>query len=267
MTTNPYDSTGRRHLAIAADRLDRQGWTFDNLRVSEIIERIDEDDNELFARLLDATRAGDQHAGTVALYAVLPRLLTSVRATTGRTCRTRALDETLGFAWIVITEPGNPSPGTAASTSSSAESGSGPGAASTPTASTDPTSPNERSPTRPNCSTDSATPRAKTSTRPATRSCAASRSNASAAPSTKRSRTVPSKRTTGPPSSTPESWASPHTASTAANPAPGPPSGEPSTASEPSLTSMRSSMTEEVPTACGAGPAPLIFTWRLAGVR
>ncbi|MEZ5259943.1 MAG: hypothetical protein R2705_24585 [Ilumatobacteraceae bacterium] len=109
-TTNPYDSTGRRHLAIAADRLDRQGWTFDNLRVSEIIERIDEDDNELFARLLDATRAGDQHAGTVALYAVLPRLLTSVRATTGRTCRTRALDETLGFAWIVITEPGNPLP-------------------------------------------------------------------------------------------------------------------------------------------------------------
>ena len=52
-TTNHYDSSGRRQLALTVERLDRRGWTFDGLRVATILERIDATDNELFARLLD----------------------------------------------------------------------------------------------------------------------------------------------------------------------------------------------------------------------
>lgn len=105
-TTNHYDSSGRRQLALTVERLDRRGWTFDGLRVATILERIDATDNELFARLLDATNAGDEHSGTVALYSILPRLVTNVKGATSGACRGRALDEMLGFAWIVIKEAG-----------------------------------------------------------------------------------------------------------------------------------------------------------------
>ena len=111
MATNTHhDSIARNQLARSAQRLDRQQWIFDGLRIGEIVERIDADDNELFARLLDATNNGDAGAGTIALYSILPRLITNIQQATRGACRSRALDEMLGFAWIIIREAGDTLP-------------------------------------------------------------------------------------------------------------------------------------------------------------
>jgi len=107
-TTDHHDSAGRRQLALAARRLERKGWTFDGLRIAEILERIDGEDDELFAQLLDACNGGDEHAGTVALYSILPRLVAGVEASSSGRYRGRALDEMLGFAWIVIKDTRHP---------------------------------------------------------------------------------------------------------------------------------------------------------------
>ena len=109
-TSIPHNTPLVRSLRTHVDWLTITRWTHHDHDVPTITAAVAAGDNATFARLVTASRNGDRDAGTVAIWALLPEIAydVNVRRRTRPNERADALDDTISWVTIAITDPTTP---------------------------------------------------------------------------------------------------------------------------------------------------------------